>query len=165
MLSSLFRALPWTFGIATSISLPTPSPSPSTLPDSLRECYLTSLPASLIPPFANYLLSQPSVTIPQNMGRVTLQHSVNGTCLQADVYNWSCDHNLTVTGPGLANAVQSIADQCDGRKYESGEVAGPSGFGYYRDLETGDEFTRHLWVVSGGCSSGKGRQSACSPGS
>lgn len=53
--------------------------------------------------------------------------------MQVSIFNWSCDHNLTVTGPSVANAVASIAEQCDGKVYETtGEVAGPNGFGYYK---------------------------------
>lgn len=153
--------------IAFLVSLGTSSPlsiaDPGVVPVSIRECYTTSLSASFIPPFTSWLRDQPTASIPTNMGFFQLRHDVNGTCLQVQVYNWSCDHVLNVTGPGLANAVKSIAEQCDGRTYSSGEITGPSGFGYYKDLETGHDFTNHLWIVNSECYDGR-RKSACSPG-
>lgn len=147
----------------TTLTTSTPLPDPSNIPVSLRECSTEKVPVALIPPFTSWLRDQPSATIATTMGTATYQHTINGTCLQARVYNWSCDHILNVTGPGVANAVGSIADQCDGHHYTTGETAGPMGFGYYKDLDTGYEFTKHLWVVTGGCTDHM-LKSACSPG-
>ncbi|KAF2269379.1 hypothetical protein CC78DRAFT_539932 [Lojkania enalia] len=142
MLGSLFfSVLPL---INTSNAGSSENPSLGTIPVEVRECSLMKGSKSLFPSFASWLSIQPTTLIPKSMERVQFQHDVNGTCMEVQVYNWSCDYDLNVTGPGLANAVTSIAKQCDGKIYSDGEIAGPFGFGYYTDLETGHDYTKHL---------------------
>lgn len=150
--------------LATAIAItPVTTAAAANTTIDVRECYTTTVDLNLFPPLASWLTTQPTVTLPPSMSRHMLEHSINGTCILVDVYNWSCDHALNVTGPGLANAVRGIAEQCNGRKYSSGETAGPLGFGYYKDLDSGYDYTKHLWVLTRWCGS-RSVRSACSPG-
>jgi hypothetical protein len=102
------------FMFTLTSTTPLPTLDPATIPVSLRECSLEVINPALIPPFTAWIREQPDATIPLNMGATTYRTTINGTCLQARVYNWSCDHVLNVTSAGVANAVTSIAEQCDG---------------------------------------------------
>ncbi|KAF2176563.1 hypothetical protein K469DRAFT_698339 [Zopfia rhizophila CBS 207.26] len=143
---------------------PITSPQSTTVvPIEIRECFLGG-ELSLVQPFASYLRSSQQTTlIKKNMGREAFRRDFNGTCIQIQINNWSCDYDLDVTGPGLANAVESIAEQCDGRKRSDGKFTGPAGWGYYKDVETGHDYTQHLWAILSGCDDWKPK-SACSPG-
>ncbi|KAF2121625.1 hypothetical protein BDV96DRAFT_668363 [Lophiotrema nucula] len=137
----------------------------ASLPVSIRECFLAGTPSAAITPFVSWLADQPPATVSKNMGWYQSRYNSSGTCMQVQIYNQSCDTDLNITGPSISNAVQSIADQCDGFVYDrTSEVCGPTGFGYYKDLDTGRDYTNHLWVVTGQCGNGS-LKSACSPGS
>jgi hypothetical protein len=156
--------LPLASVLALSTGTPVPLPSLSANPITMRECYIAdNTNPALIPLYASHLQTLPTTLILRNMGSAKFQHSINGTCLEAQVYNWSCDHDLSVTGPNLANAVTSITEQCNGKKASSGEALGVFGFGYYREVDTGYEYSKHLWVVTVPCTTHR-VQSACSPG-
>src|SRR5689334_8280555 len=113
-------------------------PRNTSLPITIRECGNT-LPRYQLEKLAKLISTLPPTINHRSMERLQFQFNVTeDTCLQVQTYNWSCDHDITVTGPGLAYAILGISDGC---KDQLGAGEGSRfGWGYYRDLETGTEY-------------------------
>jgi hypothetical protein len=139
----------------------------------IRECFTnggnagnTDFYLPYIRKFQNYLSEQPARNITHSMGRYNYQQTYttpdNSTvCLQLHMVDWNCLYDLPVAGSGLSLVVKSIADLCPQKKWSSGEVGGPFGFGYYMDVDTGNSYQQSLWAVLTPTCGGKGPQSAC----
>lgn len=136
----------------------------------IRECLTdhagnTELYLPYIRKFQDYLSEQPARNVTHSMGRYTYQQSYttpdNATvCIQLQMVDWNCLYDLPVTGSGLSLVVKSIADLCPQKRWSSGEVGGPFGFGYYMDVATGNSYQQSLWAVLTTCGY-RGPQSAC----
>jgi hypothetical protein len=158
MRTSFITALVLAFGLP-ALSLPTNSTIP---PNEIRECWyftgknLTSF-VEHIEILAGQLENSNNETlIPKMEGFQKFNYETDEECAQIAIQNWSCDHDLTVTGRGLAMALRSISQQCS---------PGYQGFGYYQDPDTGYNFHEHLWALINHCPTGNGGLvTTCDPG-